>query len=237
VILRGWQQRGVHLLHQYGSWAAAAPPEGLVAMYEIRPWLLVGGYAETREPALLAVRGVGAMLQLAEPVLQPGIASLFLAVDDGAPIPAAALRDGMAFVRAARGAGQTVLVACGAGVSRSVAFAAAALTEAEGLGVLNAVRAVRARHPAAQPHYRLLASLFAYSARRRRRRNSFARGRGGSHRRRRIRARWPTRRPRDPRPSPGHAASDSAGADRGTVAGTEHAGPRHAHPCPCCPSR
>ena len=131
-------------------------------MYTIRPWLLVGAYAETRDAARLAAAGVRAMLQLADPVPQPGVASLYLAVDDGAPIPPAAPAEGLAFVRRAREAGDAVLVACGAGVSRSVAFAAAALKEAEGMGVLDAVSAVRARHPAAQPHYRLLGSLCAY---------------------------------------------------------------------------
>ena len=131
-------------------------------MYAIRPWLLIGAYAETHDPALLAAHEVRAMLQLAEPVLQPGVASLYVAVDDGAPIPPAALADGLAFVRRAREADDAVLIACGAGVRRSVAFAAAALTEAEGLGVLDAVSAVRAQHPAAQPHYQLLASLCAY---------------------------------------------------------------------------
>lgn len=131
-------------------------------MHAIRPWLLVGSYADTRDPGRLAARGVGAMLQLAEAIPQPGIASLYLDVEDGAAIPAAVIRDGMAFVRRAREAGLTVLIACGAGVSRSVAFAAAALKEADGLGVLAAVSAVRARHPAAEPHYRLLASLCAY---------------------------------------------------------------------------
>jgi protein-tyrosine phosphatase len=65
-------------------------------------------------------------------------------------------------VRGAREHGHTVLVACGAGTSRSVAFAAAALKDAEGMGVLDAVRAVRARHPDARPHFKLLASLCAY---------------------------------------------------------------------------
>jgi hypothetical protein len=131
-------------------------------MYAIRPWLLVGRYAETRDPARLGAAGVGAMLHLAEAVSQPGVASLYLPVDDGAPIPHAALDEGLAFVRRAREHGHVVLVACGAGTSRSVAFAAAALKEAEGMGVLDAVWAVRARHPDAQPHYRLLASLCEY---------------------------------------------------------------------------
>lgn len=102
------------------------------------------------------------MLQLAEPVPQPGVASLSLAVDDGVPILAATLQEGLAFVRQGHEAGHTVLIACGAGVSRSVAFAAAALKEAEGLGVLDAVWAVRAQHPTAAPHFQLVASLCAY---------------------------------------------------------------------------
>lgn len=131
-------------------------------MHVIRPWLLVGSYASTRDAAGLAAAGVGAMLQLAEPVAQPGIASLHLAVDDGAPIPPGVLAEGLAFVRRAREGGAVVLVACGVGISRSVAFAAAALAEAEGLTTLEAVAAVRARHPAAQPHYRLLGSVCAH---------------------------------------------------------------------------
>jgi hypothetical protein len=131
-------------------------------MHTIRPWLLVGRRVETLDATLLAARGVGAMLQLADPVPQPGIDSLYLAVDDGAPIAPATLEAGLAFVRRGREGGRTVLVACGAGVSRSVAFAAAALSEAEGVGVLAAVEAVRARHPGAQPHYKLLASLCTY---------------------------------------------------------------------------
>jgi hypothetical protein len=131
-------------------------------MLAIRPWLLVGRYADTLDPAHLAASGVGAMLQLAEAVPQPGVASLYLAVDDGAPIPPAALDEGLAFAHRAREEGRVVLVACGAGTSRSVAFAAAALKEAEGMAVLDAVCAVRARHPDAQPHFKLLASLCAY---------------------------------------------------------------------------
>ena len=131
-------------------------------MYVVRPWLLVGSYADTRAPALLAAHGVGAMLQLAEAVPQPGIEARYVAVDDGAPVPRAALAEGLAFVRRAREGGRIVLVACVAGTGRSVAIAAAALGEAEGTDVLDAVAAVRARHPDAQPHFKLLASLCAY---------------------------------------------------------------------------
>ena len=69
------------------------------------------------------------MLQLAEAVPQAGIDLLYLAVDDRAPIPPAVLAEELTFVRRARESARAVLVACGAGTSRSVAFAAAALVE------------------------------------------------------------------------------------------------------------
>ncbi|MGH2523720.1 MAG: hypothetical protein ACRDH2_14545 [Anaerolineales bacterium] len=67
------------------------------------------------------------MLQLAERVEQPGITTLYLAVEDGEPLPDEALREGIEFVRAQKALGRVVLVACGAGLSRSAIFALAVL--------------------------------------------------------------------------------------------------------------
>ena len=60
-------------------------------MYPIRPWLYVGKYRETLNRRLLHINGIGSMLQLAERVDQPGIASLYLPVDDGVPLPPGSL--------------------------------------------------------------------------------------------------------------------------------------------------
>lgn len=116
-------------------------------MHAIRDWLFVGTYRDTCDPWLLAECGVGAMLQLAEAAPQEGIVSRCLLLDDGRPIPEAALREGLAFVREQRAAGRRVLIACGVGRSRSVALAVAAVREAEGLSLLDALRAVRRCHP------------------------------------------------------------------------------------------
>jgi hypothetical protein len=135
---------------------------GIKVMYPIRPWLYVGKYRETLNRRLLHINGIEAMLQFAERVDQPGIASLYLPVDDGVPLPEAVLRQGVDFVRKERRRGQRVLIACGAGVSRSVAFAVAVLKEEEGLTLLDAWRIVRRRHPDGMPHPALWKSLCRY---------------------------------------------------------------------------
>ena len=105
---------------------------------------------------------MGAMLQLAERGEQSDIASLYLPVEDGEPLPALALSGGVGFVRSQKAAGRRVLIACGAGLSRSPTFAMAVLKEEENLDLLEAVRQVRARHPEALPHPVLWESLCRY---------------------------------------------------------------------------
>jgi predicted protein tyrosine phosphatase len=133
-------------------------------MYPIRPWLYVGRFNETQDDELLRRRDIGAMLQLADSVKQEGIPSLYVPVNDGEPLPHDVLRMGVEFVRLEKALGRNVLIACGAGISRSSAFAIAALVEEEGLGLLDACRAVCARHPSALPHPVLWASLCAHYA-------------------------------------------------------------------------
>jgi protein-tyrosine phosphatase len=128
-------------------------------MQRVRPWLLIGSYRETLDSAGLARAQVGALLHLAAPVEPPGITTLYLPVEDGEPLDAATLRRGVAFVLAQRDAGKTVLVACGAGISRSTSFAIAALKEAEELSLLVAARTVRRAHPNGLPHMALWSSL------------------------------------------------------------------------------
>lgn len=128
-------------------------------MIIIRPWLLIGKYRETLDHDLLARAGVGALLHLAAQVEPPGVTALYLPVEDGEPFDEATLRCGVDFILAQRAAGKTVLVACGAGISRSTSFAIAALKEAEGLALLATAREVRRLHPAGLPHMALWSSL------------------------------------------------------------------------------
>jgi protein-tyrosine phosphatase len=131
-------------------------------MDRIRPWLYIGKYRDTLNPNLLAVNRIEAMLQLAELVEHPGIVSLYLPVEDFQPIPPDLLRQGIDFVRAQKQHEHRVLIACGAGINRSTAFAVAALREEEGLSLLDAFRAVKRVHPEAMPHPPIWASLCEY---------------------------------------------------------------------------
>jgi len=131
-------------------------------MYPIRPWLYVGRFSDTQDDVMLRRREIGAMLQLADSVKQPGIPSLYLPVEDGEPLPRDLLRLGVEFVRLEKALGRSVLIACGAGISRSTTFAVAVLKEEEELGLLEAFRQVRALHPEAMPHPALWQSLREY---------------------------------------------------------------------------
>ena len=128
----------------------------------IRPWLYVGKYRDTLDYDLLAANKIGAMLQLAEAVRQPGIISLYVPTEDGVPLPESLLRRGVNFVLGEKRRGQVVLIACGAGMSRSVAYAVAVLKEEEDLSLLEALRVIKSHHPDSMPHPALWESLCHY---------------------------------------------------------------------------
>ena len=131
-------------------------------MNAIRNWLYIGKYRDTLDATFLAARKIGAVLQLAEAIEYPDIKSLYLPVEDGLPLESRHLRQGIDFVLGQKGFGRNVLVACGAGMSRSAAFAVAALKEDEGLGLLDALRAVKSHHPDTMIHPALWESLCAF---------------------------------------------------------------------------
>lgn len=131
-------------------------------MQRIRDWLFIGRYRDTLDKELLDAYNIGAMLQLAEAIKQPDIASLYLPVEDGLPLSPQLLQQGIHFILDEKQRGQIILVACGADQSRSVIFTVAALKEVEGLGLLGALREVKDQHPEAMPHPALWASLCAY---------------------------------------------------------------------------
>ncbi len=131
-------------------------------MDRIRSWLYIGKYRDTRDLDYLQSRNIGAMLQLAELVEKPNITALYLPVEDGEPIPTDLMAQGIEFVRSQKALGKIVLVACGAGISRSSSFAVAALKEEENLGLMEALREVATRHFDTQPHPELWNSLCGY---------------------------------------------------------------------------
>ena len=128
-------------------------------MNRIRPWLYIGKYRDTLDVSLLQASGVGAMLLFVEDVRYPGIASLYLAIEDGIPLASHVLKEGVDFVARHKRDGRAVLIACGAGQSRSVTFGIAALKEEEGLTLMDALRVIASKYPDAEPHKELWESL------------------------------------------------------------------------------
>jgi protein-tyrosine phosphatase len=132
------------------------------SMWQITDNLYVGRYRDTVNLTLLQAHSIDAMLQLADRVEQPGIEVLYLDVEDGEPLPAEKLCQGVTFVRDQLAAGRRVLIACGAGISRSVTFATAVLHEEGGISLLDAFHDIHSIHPDALPHYKLWHSLCEY---------------------------------------------------------------------------
>ncbi|MEQ8974967.1 MAG: dual specificity protein phosphatase [Coleofasciculus sp. C1-SOL-03] len=87
---------------------------------------------------------------------QPNIVSHYIPVEDGQPLPFEQLKSGIEFVRQEKAKSKTVLIVCGAGISRSSLFAVATLKEEENLSLLDAFRQVQIKHPQANPHPNLV---------------------------------------------------------------------------------
>lgn len=131
-------------------------------MDEVRPWLFIGGLRDTLNPSYLSFNSITAMLQLAMEVPQPGITSVYLPVEDFAPLKVDLLEKGIGFIREQKKLNRRILVACGAGINRSSAYCSAALKEEEGLPLFDAFKEVRRRHPESLPHEPVWESLCSY---------------------------------------------------------------------------
>ena len=131
-------------------------------MDEIRPWLYIGKLRDTLHTSYLHFKSINAMLQLSEKVEQPGIISLYLSVEDFAPLNIELLKQGISFIHEQKQLGNRVLVACGAGINRSSTFCTAALKEEEGLSLFDAFKEVKKKHPESMPHQPVWESLCNY---------------------------------------------------------------------------
>jgi hypothetical protein len=143
-------------------------------MDAIRPWLYIGKYMETLDAELLSECHIRAKLHLIDPMSMlsaqklaeanssPDMTSLYLSVEDGKPLPPQVLQQGVEFVCHEKYQGKIVLIACGAGISRSAAFAIAVLKEVEGVSLLEAAQIVKRCHPRTRPHSALWNSLCQY---------------------------------------------------------------------------
>lgn len=131
-------------------------------MDEVRPWLFIGKYRDTINQSYLVASSINAMLLLAEKVEQPNIVSLYLPVEDVAPISSEHIKQGVNFIREHKQKGNRVLVACGTGINRSSAFCTAILKEEENLSLFEAFKQVKSKHPESLPHQPVWESLCEY---------------------------------------------------------------------------
>lgn len=131
-------------------------------MYPVRPWLYIGKQRDTVNIPQMQAKQIRAMLQLEERVEQPGMHILFLPVEDATAIAADDFRRGVNFILLEHQLGRKVMIACAAGISRSVTFAVAALHETEGISLLIAYSEIVNVHSMALPHPALWQSLCSY---------------------------------------------------------------------------
>ncbi|MDQ7026993.1 MAG: dual specificity protein phosphatase [Anaerolineae bacterium] len=122
-------------------------------MFQIRDWLYVSGFPIASDKATVKKYDIDAMLQLFQPIKMQGVESLYLKVEDGHAISMETIQEGIGFVLKQHKKGRRILVSCGAGVSRSVTFATAALKEVEGISLEEAYRSVHSRHKEALPDH------------------------------------------------------------------------------------
>lgn len=88
--------------------------------------------------------------------------ALELPIDDGQPVPDGIFPQATLFIHQHLEAGHSVLSQCHAGISRSVTMALAYLVEYENLSLPQAYKIVKAKHPGAYPHTKLVASLIQH---------------------------------------------------------------------------
>lgn len=131
-------------------------------MDEIRSWLYIGKFRETLDKSYLNSMSIKSMLQLADPVKQPNINSLYLPVADLAPTSPELIKQGVDFILTEKEKGHKILVACGAGINRSTAFCMAALKEVEGLSLLDAYKDIKQKHRESIPHEPVWNSFCSY---------------------------------------------------------------------------
>jgi protein-tyrosine phosphatase len=129
---------------------------------EIRSWLYVGKYIDALNGTILEHNGIGAVLELHEPVTHDHIPTLFIPFQDGEPLHVPSLERAIAFVREQAALERRVLVACSAGISRSPLIAIAVLKIVEERTLLDALHEVRAKNPRTMPDHIIWEGLCAY---------------------------------------------------------------------------
>lgn len=131
-------------------------------MNVIRPWLYVSNYRTSIDSYFIHQHQINAMLHLVENVTHPHVDTLYMPIEDGVPTPPADIERGVNFIVEQHRLNKSILVACGAGISRSVAFTAAGLHLIEDISLWDALKIVKKAHDPAFPAFKLWRSFCEY---------------------------------------------------------------------------
>jgi len=135
----------------------------MTTMHKIRDWLYVASFREAQDIALLKNNEIDAVLHLHQSIEYDTIPTLFVPVQEGFPLGKHDIITGLNFIAEQHAQGKKVVVACGAGISRSVIFATGALKMAESLTMSKAFSEVRKKHERAMPdelHWQSMCTYF-----------------------------------------------------------------------------
>ncbi|MCZ7542662.1 MAG: dual specificity protein phosphatase family protein [Anaerolineae bacterium] len=135
-----------------------------MAVDQVVEGIYIGGAPAVDHADALRAAGVTRVLKLStlEQAWPDDFVVFDNALNDSEFVPLDMLQRGVAFVRAQREAGHSVLIACHAGVSRSSTFVMAYLMDALGYDLREAWARLSAQHGAAWPMPQMWESLLAH---------------------------------------------------------------------------
>lgn len=131
-------------------------------MNVIRPWLYISNYRTSIDRTFIQQYQIKALLHLVENVSHPNVETLYMPIEDGVPTAPAEIERGVNFIVEHHQHNHPILVACGAGMSRSAAFTAAGLHLIEGIFLWEALKIVKKAHDPAFPAFKLWRSFCEY---------------------------------------------------------------------------
>ena len=131
-------------------------------MDQIRPWLYIGTLQDSKNYSYLKQNSIGAILQLEESVEHEDITSLYIPIQDNAPVHFSKFQKGLEFIKEQKVLDKRILVACRWGVSRSSTFCIAALKTEERLSLYEAFKEVNKSRSQAMPDLTIWESLCSF---------------------------------------------------------------------------
>lgn len=128
-------------------------------MHQLRDWLYIGNYIDLKSSEETDFKHIDSILNLAEDLPIKNKNVLFIDIDDGVPLSDENLIKGIEFLLNQYQKKKNVLVACGAGVSRSATFCTLIIKEVEGLNLLDSLKSIKEKYSKALPHPELWDSV------------------------------------------------------------------------------